>query len=244
MKRVYADLHLRPTFRDDEEFSRLVKKALRLGYGLVGVTVPSRASDEQRRKLLEIGDACGVDLVSRVDLRPRSAEELLADLRRVRRRFEVVSVLCDSKSVARQAAKDRRVDFLNFPGVDFRRRFFDVAEAELASCALACLEIDVKPLLTLEGRLRVRLLSCLRREAATAVEFGVPVVLSSGVSDEFLMRKPMELASLGSLFDLCGAEAVDAVSGSPVAVVKRNRMKLSPRFVAPGIRVVRRGRDC
>jgi RNase P/RNase MRP subunit p30 len=119
-----------------------------------------------------------------------------------------------------------------------------MAEAELASNSLASLEIDVKPLLTLEGTLRIRLLSILRRMVETARESHVPIIVSSGVSEELLMRKPMELASLASLVGLHEAFAVDAVSKNPVAIVRRNREKLSWRFVAPGIRVVRRGKDC
>ena len=61
-------------------------------------------------------------------------------------------------------------------------RFFDRAEAELASNSLAALEVDVKPLLVLEGPARVRFLSMLRREVSIAREFHVPVVVSSGVS--------------------------------------------------------------
>jgi RNase P/RNase MRP subunit p30 len=146
--------------------------------------------------------------------------------------------------VARQAAKDRRVDLLNFPSLDFHGRFFDKAEAELASHGLASLEIDLKPLLTLEGPGRIRLLSSLRRETSIAQDFGVPIVISSGVSDKMLIRKPRELAALASLFDLDEASAAEAISKNPVAIVKRNRDKLSSRFVAPGIRIVRRGKDC
>jgi len=58
------------------------------------------------------------------------------------------------------------------------------------------------------------------------------------------MRKPKELAALASLFDLDEASAIEAVSKNSVAIVKRNRDKLSSRFVAPGIRLIRRGKDC
>jgi ribonuclease P/MRP protein subunit RPP1 len=179
-----------------------------------------------------------------VDLKPRTPKELIYNLRKLRRKFEVIAVVCESKNVARQAAKDRRVDLLSFPSLDFRRRFFDRAEAELASNGLACFEIDVKPLLVLEGSVRVRFLSSLRREVAIAEEFHVPVVISSGVSDGMLLRKPRELAAFASLFDLGEVSALEAVSENPVAIVKRNRGKLSSRFVAPGIRVIRRGMDC
>jgi RNase P/RNase MRP subunit p30 len=58
------------------------------------------------------------------------------------------------------------------------------------------------------------------------------------------MRKPKELAALASLFDLDEASAIEAVSRNPLAIVKRNREKLGSRFVAPGIRIIRRGKDC
>jgi RNase P/RNase MRP subunit p30 len=242
MKKVYADLHLR--VNDLEHASRLAGKALRLGYALVGVTFPSRPLGDQIELARKICEATVVKLVSRVDLRPRTPEELLRSLRKFRRSFEIVAVMCESKNVARQAAKDRRVDLLNFPQLDFRRRFFDAAEAELASTCLASLEIDVKSLLTLEGAARIRLLASLRREVATALDFHVPIVVSSGVSDELLMRKPMELAAIASLFDLDRISALEAVSKNPMAIVNRNREKLRPGFVAPGIRVVRGGKNC
>jgi len=96
----------------------------------------------------------------------------------------------------------------------------------------------------LEGSVRVRFLSSLRREASIAKEFHVPIVMSSGVSDVMLLRKPRELAALASLFDLDEVLAMEAVSINPLAIVKRNRHKLSSRFVAPGIRIIRRGKDC
>ena len=123
-------------------------------------------------------------------------------LRKFRRQFEVICIICDSKDIARQAAKDRRVDLLSFPSLDYHKRFFDRAEAELASCSLSALEVDLKPLLVMEGPARVRLLSSLRREVAVALEFHVPVVVSSGVGEENLLRSPRDLASLAYLFGL------------------------------------------
>jgi len=243
MKRVYADLHLCIDCDRIEQFSRVASKASKLGYTLIAVPF-RKFSEEQIRQMREACDKAGVDFASRVDLRPHTPEELIHFLRKLRRRFEIIAVMCESKSVARQAAKDRRVDLLNFPQPDFRRGFFDAAEAELASNCLASLEVDVKPLLTLEGPARIRLLSSLRQEVATAREFHVPVVISSGVSDDMLMRRPKELAALASLFDLSGVHAHEAVSGNPAVIVKRNREKLGSKFVAPGIRIIRKGRKC
>ena len=244
MKRTFADLHLRVNPNDSAATVRMLNKAAVLGYKLVSVPLTPETSNEAIANLRRTCKDLGLDFTSRVDLHPRNQNELLSLLRKLRRKFEVICVLCDNKEVSRQAAKDRRVDLLNFPQVDYRNRFFDKAEAELASSALAALEVDVKPLLVLEGPARIRLLSSLRRELAVAHEFHLPMVVSSGVSEPWLMWKPRELAVLASLFGLLGNEGLDAVSENPFAIIARNREKLSSRFVAPGIRVVKEGKDC
>jgi RNase P/RNase MRP subunit p30 len=244
MKKAFADLHMRLNMKDDSATLRMINKAANLGYRLIATPLAPQTSTEEITKLREASKELGVDFVTRVDLRPRTPNELTHQLRRLRRKFEVICVSCENKAVARQAAKDRRVDLLNFPSLDFRRRFFDRAEAELASNSLAALGIDVNPLLVLEGPARIRLLLNLHREAAIAKKFHVPVVVSSGGSAERLLRKPREMAALAFLFGLDEDSALKAVSQSANAIVKRNREKLSAKFVAPGIRVVKEGKDC
>jgi RNase P/RNase MRP subunit p30 len=244
MKREFVDLHLRANGKDPTATAKTLSKAAYLGYSLVSIASPPEMGMEETGKLQKASKDVGLDFASRIDLRPRSQNELLSQLRRFRRKFEVVCVLCENKEVARQAAKDRRVDLLSFPQLDYRRRFFDRAEAELASNSSATLEIDMKPLLVLEGASRVRFLSSLRRETAVARDFHMPLVVSSGVSELMFLRKPREMAALAQLFGLEGDLALDAVSQNPMAIVKRNRAKLSSSFVAPGIRVVKEGRDC
>jgi RNase P/RNase MRP subunit p30 len=244
MKRIFADLHLRVNPKDQVATQTMVSKASALGYRLVGVQFSPDTRTDEICRVQNLCKAVGWDFVARVDIRPRSQSDLVGLLRRLRRRFEVVCVQCESKDVARHAAKDRRVDLLNFPHLDYHKRFFDRAEAELASSSLATLEVDVKPLLVLKGPQRVRFLSCLRREVSVALNFHLPVVVSSGVSEPLLMRKPREVALLSSLFGLEGEVALDAISTNALAIVVQNRQKLSSEFVAPGIRLVKQGGDC
>ncbi len=244
MKKTFADLHFRLNLKDPAATSVMINKVATLGYGLVAVPLASGTQAEEVAKLRAVCSEAEIDFASRIDLRPRTQDELMYQLRRLRRKFEVVCVACENKAVARQAAKDRRVDLLNFPLLDFRSRFFDKAEAELASNSLAAFEIDVRTLLVLEGPARIRLLSSLRREVAIAKEFHVPIVVSSGAAEERLLRRPREMAALAFLFGLDEASALKAVMHNPVAIVKRNREKLSSKFVAPGIRVVKEGKDC
>jgi RNase P/RNase MRP subunit p30 len=242
MTRTFADLHLRANLKDQQATQRLINRAARFGYSQISIPFTTKLNEDELAKLKAVCRDEGVDFVSRADFCPRSESELTRFLRKFRRQFEVICISCDNKEVARQAAKDRRVDLLNFGGLDRRKRFFDRAEAELASGSLAALEVDVKHLLILEGPPRVRLLTSLRWEVAVAQEFGVPVVVSSGVGEERLMRMPRDMASLAYLFGMDEASALNAVSTNPSAIVERNRKKLGSRFVAPGISIVKEGK--
>jgi RNase P/RNase MRP subunit p30 len=219
-------------------------RSRRLGYKAVGLSLPLGVKRKDVRRLEEVSDSNGIDLVTRVDLVARNRRELLNQLRRVRRRFEVISVVCTSKTVARQAAKDRRVDLLIFPSPHFRGCFFDRGEAELASKALASLEIEMASLLKLEGSKRIRLISILRKEVEIALKHNVPIVLSSGAKDVQLMRSPQDYAAVACLFDMTRPLALRSFSETPLNLIERNREKLSPNYVAPGVRVFRRGKDC
>ncbi len=244
MKRVFADLHLRFNPDDKEATKRIIGRAKMLGYNEISIPFTSRFNEEQLTELKAKCHAEGLDFVSRADFRPRNENELTHLLRKFRRRLEIICILCENKEVARQAAKDRRVDLLNFPSLDYHKRFFDRAEAELASSSLAALEVDVKPILLLEGPSRVRLLTSLRREVALANEFHVAVIVSSGISEERFMRNPRDLSSLAYLFGLDEQGSLDAVSTNPSAIVRRNREKLSSRFIAPGVSLLKEGKDC
>ncbi len=244
MKRLYSDLHVNANINDKKQTVELITKAAKLGYQLVATPFSPNSTKEQMAQIHEICAEIGVDSVTRVDLEPASPNELMRNLRKLRRKFEIIAVICHNKNVARQAAKDHRVDLLNFPSIDYRNRFFDMAEAELASNSSVSFEIDTEPLLTLEGAQRIRLLACLRKETVTANSYSVPIIISSNTAKPGLLRKPQDSAALTQLFDLDKQTALDAVSTNPDILVKRNREKLSPKFVAPGIRIVRRGKDC
>ena len=87
------------------------------------------------------------------------------------------------------------------------------------------------------------MLSSLRREAKLANEFHIPIVISSGVDQQHLMRMPRDLSSIAYLFGLSETEALDAVSINPNNIIGCNRKKLNQNFIAPGITIVRKGSD-
>ena len=244
MKR-FVDLHLRlPSSSKHDETEELIVRSAELGYSSVGIPLPIEMARKEIQDLERICDQNNVDLIKRVDLRPKDTRDLLNLLRIVRRQQEIVAIYCNSKRIARQAAKDRRVDLISFPSSDPRRRFFNSAEAKLASKSSAALEVDMALLIALDGFLRARLISCLRKEVTVATRFDVPIVLSSGAYEKHLLRKPQDYASLAYLFDLDHQTAMKALSETPLRMIEMNRKKLSPDYVAPGVYIVKRGKDC
>jgi len=236
----FVDMHLCVPWDSLELARRLIAKSVELGYSQIGVPLPLNVKDEAVSRLRQVSDELRSDFVTRLDLAPRGPGELLAGLRRFRRSFEVVSVFCGSKAVARQAAKDRRVDLLCFPSFSPWKGFFDRGEAELASVSGASLEVDLARVLSnLEVNSNVGFLSRLRREVTTAKSFSVPVVFSSGASEPLLLRKPHDYAALALLLDVDASRALKALSENPAKIVERNRLKQSPDYVAPGVRLVR-----
>jgi ribonuclease P/MRP protein subunit RPP1 len=242
MNRCFADLHLRVNPAEPQAIPHFIERAAKFGYNQISIPFTTQLDDAQISSLKAACTAAGLDFVVRADFKPRNQEDLMRFLRKFRRKAEVICIICDDKEIARSAAKDHRVDLINFPSLDYHKRFFDRAEAELAVSNQTALEVDVKSLLVLEGPPRVRLLSSVRREVALAKEFHVPMVLSSGVSEAQFMRMPRDMASIAYLFGLTEVEALDAVSTNPNHIVSVNRMKLGPRFVAPGITILKEGK--
>jgi ribonuclease P/MRP protein subunit RPP1 len=221
----------------------MIKKSSELGYQLVGIPLPYSANRDLINQIKKICNNYGLDTAIRVNLSPSNSNDLLKDLRKVRRKFEIVGIRCATKDIARQAAKDRRVDLLQFSLTNLRKRFFDKQEAQLSSQALSSLEIELAPILQLTSFSRIRLLSILRKEVDIAKKANVPIIFSSGASDENFMRNPYDYSALAILFDLDLGSALKSFSDNALQIIKRNREKLDPNYIAPGIRIIRRNFD-
>jgi ribonuclease P/MRP protein subunit RPP1 len=244
MKSRFTDLHLRPPIDQIDKVQILIEKSAELGYDMVGLTFPVDVKMEHVEHIRKTCMDLDLDFVTRVDLTPKNGRELLSALKKIRRKFEVVAVNCQNKEVYIQAAKDRRVDLISSVSGDYKGHFFSASEARLASEKGAALEVSLTPLLYLEGFRRIQLMSVLRRETLAASKFNVPIVLSSGADSPRLLRKPNDYIFLAYLIDLDPHTAELALSTNPRSIVERNRSKMSPNYICPGVYLVKRGEDC
>ena len=225
--RDFIDLHLKPP-RD--KAAEMLHRAVELGYRGVALVrdhpIPSQGELD-------------LDIVSRINLVPKNTGDLSNVLRLTRRRCEIIAVECRSKKVARQAAKDHRVDILNFTMPPSRNStWFDRQEATLASDSRCALEFNVSHLFQLGPIQLARTLSRMRVEFENAQSHGVPVVVSSGAESLIQMRDPRGLASILGLLGVEEENGLEAVSTNPWGIVNSNREKLDPDYVNPGVREV------
>lgn len=234
--RRFVDLNVRDP-GDPRVLTEMLELASRLGFK--GIALASKRPAPQA--LIDEARALGIDLASRIDLRPKNTNELSKILRRVRRKYEIVAIRCENKAVSRQAAKDHRVDILTFPLLKTGRSRvgLDRQGASLASKSNCAYEVSLSDLLGSSAGERARVLVNLRRSIWNATHEGVPVVVSSGAWTPLRMREPRAIASITSLLGISENEGLDAVSVIPTKILERNREKLGPGFVSPGVKEVR-----
>ena len=224
--RRFIDLNLKVTRKNLPE---MLEQAEKLGFSKVGVATSTIKEIES-----------SIDIISRINLIPRNTNELSRDLKKYRRRFEIVSVRCNSINVARQAAKDHRVDIISFPKHKNgkSRIWLDKQEANLASESNVVYELLFSDLLGKIGEVASKTIYNWSRELTNARKYDIPVLISSGASSLLGLRGPRALASLMVLLDVDENEALDMVSVTPMKLVERNRRKLDEGFISPGVRIV------
>jgi RNase P/RNase MRP subunit p30 len=231
--RLYADLHICPSLDDAANARSMADVLAGVEIAVVGLDVPPERLTPTPPAMNSFKEA-GLDVAKRLNLRPRSREELLKSLRRFRTKYEIIAVNCSAQSVSRVAVRDRRVDIVRFPkegpGSSFRRN--------LASTCRAALEFNVSELTQGPGY-EVRL-GRLRREIEIAADASTSVVGSSNASNPFELRAPRDVAAVLHMLGLSLEAALEGVSEIPLAIVKQNRLRTEEPQLEEGVRIVRR----
>jgi len=232
MLKRFVDLRIHPPYQNGISLEKMARMAYELGFSLAGLVFESHATTEQVAEARAVFRTYGVDTATRINLAPRSKNELLQALRRHRKFFELIGVDCASRAVALVAARDRRVDLLTFRpetyGVNLQRSIAHVCRAGL--------EVDLSRLIYPTDS-RPASLEALRREAAIAIENRLRVVLSSGAPDSLRLRAPLELAALSTLIGLSFEGGLNSISQIPLDMVRRNREKMHRNYITEGVRV-------
>jgi RNase P/RNase MRP subunit p30 len=230
--RLYADLHLCPPLDDTANARSMGEVLNQLGTAVVGLVVPPDQLAPRPPAMNSLKDA-GIDVAKRLNLRPRSRDELLRNLRRFRAEYEIVAVDCGRQSVSQVAVRDRRVDIVHFPrqgpGSSFRRN--------LASTCRAVLEFNMSELI--RGPEFKAKLGRQRRELEVATEASTRVIGCTGASNPLELRAPKDIAAVLQMLGLSPQAALAGVSEIPLAIIRQNRLRTEQPQLEEGVRIVR-----
>ncbi len=235
-KRRYADLHVRVANGGDPPML-LIKMAKHLGLSLIALSLDDPRELEDVKGIKDYGKELGVDVAIRVDLKPSGAGELKRYLGKLRRSVEVIGVYCHDTSVARTAARDRRVD-VTFYSPDNILSLLDEGQLSLLVESGHCVEVNLVDFLYMSSEKQIKALWNYGLALKKVARKGIPIVVSSGASKIIDMRAPRELYAFAFLLLDDKELAREAVSAKPLELVSLNREKLSPNFVQPGVKVV------
>nr|MDO8043554.1 RNase P subunit p30 family protein [Candidatus Baldrarchaeota archaeon] len=233
----YVDMHVSSSiFHSENQIDKILHIISELGYAIICISF-NKGFNNFFEKIKRKSEDFGLEVYRRMDLLPKNVQELKAKLRQIRRKFEIISVRCIDKKICVAAARDRRVDTLNFPTLESLKNFTE-STANLAAEGDTAIEICLKTFLNVRGIRRARLITESRKAAKIALKKGIKIVIDSGAENIFEMRGPQELCSLGYLLDL-PEEYIDlTVSEIPFNIIKTNLSKLSASFVLPGVEIV------
>jgi RNase P/RNase MRP subunit p30 len=208
--RKYVDIYTHPS----SENQLLLNNLVELGYSYAGLSIIEKHSK--------------IDIVHRIDFTPKNQNELSRLIRKYRWSVEVVTIMCGTRSISRQAGKDSRVDLLSFPITDtLKRNYLDRQQANLMKDSGCRYLVDLSLLLIDDSFLLRKHIEFLKRNIQNAIKKGVNVVASSGATNKWGLRDPPGLSSLLSLLDVNEAHGLDMISNIPKMMIDSNRSKLS-----------------
>jgi ribonuclease P/MRP protein subunit RPP1 len=205
--------------------------------GFDGVVV--RYAPDDDRDLAAARAAADVDVASGVEVVADDPAVARGHVGNLRPSVTVLVVRGGSARMNRFAVESPRVDVLAAPttdGGDFNHVLASAAaENEVA------VEFDLRPVLAVDGGVRVRALQRLRKLRELVADAGAPFVVSARPRSHLGQRAPRDLVAVGEAvgFD---AETVRAGLAAWGDVVARTRRRRSDEHVAPGVAV--RRSDC
>ncbi|MFX0045376.1 MAG: RNase P subunit p30 family protein [Candidatus Hermodarchaeota archaeon] len=217
---------------DKEALDAFAQMAVKLGF--TGFASPLSMSDPIEKLENE------VTLLARTDVNEKGIRAVSRAVEKARSSSTVISVPLGESRVVNWAAEDSRVDLLSVPyplkGVSLRK-----TTAKLAAASDTALEVSIAPLLGVSGLTRSKVVKVLRETTQTALDAGMPIVLSSGSDSPITMRSPRALCYVGLLLGLDWHGSEKAVYENPDRIFERNKRRLGPDYVGPGVEIVERG---
>jgi len=225
---MYEAVHARPD--GESTVARMAATAADCGFG--GIVVRNHGGERAEYDADAIAERYGVDVVDGVEIRAADTSRAGGYLGSHRPERTVVLVHGGDPAINRFAVENARVDVLAHPMAGDGDVNHVIAEA--AAEHGVALEVDLSPVLRASGGRRARAIADLRKLRELIDHAGAPYVVSADARSHLQVRAPRELVAVGEVvgFD---REAIEAGMAEWKRIAARNRERLAPDYVEPGV---------
>ncbi|MGC9517773.1 MAG: ribonuclease P protein component 3 [Methanomicrobiales archaeon] len=228
---MYFDFHL----RSNKNIKEVLTESKRLGYYGVAVIQPSDIFDYNLIKdLSEIQSNLNLKLYNGVEITAKNGNDLKKKISRFRNKVDVLLVRGGKIKINRAACEDPRVDIVTYTHYKRRDCGLNHVIAKEAARNEVAVEINLNSILKARYSSRAKLLSQYRDILKLYRKYRFPLIISSGATSIFDLRKPLDIISLNQCFGITKDESIKGMSITPSNIIKRNEKRQD--LVVAGVR--------
>jgi ribonuclease P/MRP protein subunit RPP1 len=199
--------------------SLMAKEGKRYGYS--GIAVIGHDTNEKTIFPEDFSIYRGVE----IQAKPSRIRE---EIRKYRESDHILIVEGGEEDINRAAVETEGLDILLHP------LEFNNVLAKAANDNSVSIGFNLGLLIRLRGEARVRELKTMRINLKHARKYKLQLILTSDAHSIHDLRAPREMVAISSLFGMIEKEAVDAMSTTPLNILRRK----SPNYIQEGIEII------
>jgi ribonuclease P/MRP protein subunit RPP1 len=164
-------------------------------------------------------------VVTGVEINPKNGEDLRKKINKFRKKSDLLMVCGGDLKINRASCENSKVDILSRPY--FRRRDCGINHvfAKEAARNDVAIELNISDILRSQNALRSKLLGHFREIIKLHKKYHFPVLLSSGASTRYDLRKPLDLVALAKCFGMSHEDAILSISQVPWSIFEFNQQR-------------------
>ncbi len=197
----------------------LVKEAKRYGYSGIGVLNETINGD--------ITLPADFSIYRGVEIRANGSR-IREEIKKYRHSHLILIINGGGEEINRAAVESDGLDILLQPSE------FNNVLAKAAEDNGVAIGFNLGPLIRLRGERRVRELNIMRNNLKHARKYGLQMILTGAPGSVFDLRAPREMIAISSLFGMTESEAIGAMSGALLGILR----KKSDNYIQEGVEIV------
>lgn len=217
----FYDLNVHPIPEGADSITRFAYAAKKYGYSGIAIIDTPVTENDMKNKPENFSIYSGIQIKER-------PSKLRDKIRNHKDKTDVLIVTGEDEEINRAAVESEGLDILLQPV-----RFNHVL-AKIASDNSVTLGFDIGSIVRYQGDERVRELSIMRKNLKFARKYDLSMVLTNNPYSCYDIRSPREMASMAGLFGMTIEEAVNAMSGAPLSIIRRK----SRDYIQEGIEII------